>query len=419
MGAVLIVGVLVFVWFREYAQVGNQDIVQPGEKVVVSEVTSSAQPTSDVQQNETPVPDQPQPTPGQLGQLLNQESQEPVTYTIEEVVQNLQVPWSIVFTGSDRMLVAERPGTVRVVENGQLKPEPLIRFQEVSSTGEEGLMGMTLHPDYDQNSWIYACLAYPKDGQLVDKVVRLIDRQDSLELDQVILDDIPAARFHAGCRVAFGPDEKLYVTTGDAIDKNLAQDLESLAGKTLRLNDDGSVPTDNPFPNSYVFSYGHRNAQGLDWHPITGEMYQSEHGPSVFDGPAGGDEVNLVRAGQNFGWPVVSHERSREGMIDPLLVFTPAEAPGSGSFYTGSVFPQFVNSFLFGALKGEGIIAVSFSLEAPSQVLSYEKLDISVGRVRDVVTGPDGMIYFSTSNTDGRGDDRPGDDKIYRVVPAE
>lgn len=409
--AILAVAVLVYIWFSDYALLGSADeLLQPGEVVelqpsLVDQATSTANPST-------------QPTATPPGNLTAVVPTDPVSFQVESVVTGLTVPWDIVFTGPDRMLVPERTGAVLEVVAGQLQPDPLITFQEVATSGEAGLMGLVKGPDYDQTKYLYACVAYPKDGGLVDKVVRLIDLQDRIDLDQIILDDIPAARFHAGCRLAFGPDSKLYVTTGDATDGPLAQDPNSLAGKILRLNPDGSIPADNPTPGSYVYSLGHRNPQGLDWHPVSGALYATEHGPSVFDGPAGGDEVNHIVAGGNYGWPEVSHQESAPEFVDPLLVFTPAEAPGSGQFYTGNVFPQFTNQFLFGALRGEGIVAVELSSANPDQVLSYQKLDISVGRVRAVTTGPDGLIYFTTSNQDGRGESYPGDDQVYRLVPV-
>lgn len=344
---------------------------------------------------------------------------EEVEYKLEVFAENLFVPWSIVFTAPDRVLVTERNGKLRVIGNGLLLDEPIKVFNEVSAGGEEGLMGLTLHPDYESNHLIYLSMAYSKGDGIVVKVVRFKDEGDFLSGETVIIDNIPAARFHAGCRIRFGPDGKLYITTGDATTKELAQDASSLVGKVLRLNPDGSIPEDNPFKDSLVYTIGHRNSQGIDWHPVSGIMYSSEHGPSVFDGPAGGDEVNIILKGENYGWPLVSHERNEEGLVAPLLVFTPAVAPASGSFYNSDIFPQFQNNFFFGLLRGEGIMRAVFSEEDPSEVIFFERLDgIDVGRVRDVVQGPDGYIYFSTSNMDGRGTVRPGDDKIYRLVPV-
>jgi glucose/arabinose dehydrogenase len=338
---------------------------------------------------------------------------------VESFVSDLNVPWSIVFTSPERILVTERPGRVRVVENGRLLEEPLRVFTEVSNRSEEGLMGMTLDLNYAANSYIYLCLAYrATNGRVFDKVIRVIDSGDGLIDDLVIIDGIPAAANHAGCRLRFGPDEKLYISTGDASERNLSQDLTSLAGKILRINTDGSIPDDNPFPNSAVFSYGHRNPQGFDWNPISGALIATEHGPSGNDGPGGGDEVNLIQAGQNYGWPEVSHQQSKEGMINPLLVFTPAIAPASGMFYRSLVLSQLTNTFLFGMLRGEGIMQVFF--DEAGQVRDYQKLvEVEVGRVRDIVEGPDGFVYFTTSNRDGRGKARSGDDHIFRLSPTD
>ncbi|HWP42677.1 MAG TPA: PQQ-dependent sugar dehydrogenase, partial [Blastocatellia bacterium] len=239
---------------------------------------------------------------------------------------------------------------------------------------------------------------------------------------RVIIENIPAARFHAGTRLRFGPDGKLYITTGDAGQRQLAQRLDSLAGKTLRLNDDGTVPQDNPFAGREgarpeIWSYGHRNAQGLDWQPGTGLQFQTEHGPSGFDGPGGGDEVNIVERGMNYGWPVVHHQESREGMVSPILLYTPAVAPASGMFYRGSAFPEFRGNFFFGCLRGETIIRVALD---GRRVVSQERmLEGQYGRIREVAEGPDGAIYFSTSNRDGRGKPASDDDRIIRLIPVE
>ncbi|NLG06178.1 MAG: PQQ-dependent sugar dehydrogenase [Candidatus Pacebacteria bacterium] len=350
-----------------------------------------------------------------------------VDYELEVFATGLRVPWSMVFTSPNRLLLTERPGRIRLIENGVLSENPLHTFPEVLNTDEEGLMGIALDPQYEINQQLYVCIAYEKNFaepsasntiSSAVKVVRMTDAGTKLIDEQIIIDNIPVARFHAGCRLRFGPDNKLYISTGDASNKESAQDLNSLSGKILRVNADGSIPADNPFPNSAIFSYGHRNPQGFDWHPESGVLVATEHGPSGNDGPRGGDEVNIIEAGNNYGWPIVSHEKSQEGLINPLILFTPAEAPGSGMFYRGSVFPQFTNTFLFGVLRGEGIIQVVFDDNAVGKVVSYQKLpDINVGRVRDIVEAPDGTIYFSTSNTDGRGQVYEGDDHIYRLIP--
>ncbi len=334
---------------------------------------------------------------------------------VETVAGGLDTPWSLAFTSSDRILVTERPGRLRVIEGGLLRPEPLHIFDEVSETGEEGLMSLALHPQYAENRWLYVALAYPAAGNLWVKVVRFTDAGSRLSDPTVILDRIPAAKYHAGCAIAFGPDGKLYVTTGDATDRALAQDLRSLAGKILRLNDDGSIPSDNPFGTA-VWSYGHRNGQGIAWHPVTGALYASEHGPSVFDGPAGGDEVNLIERGKNYGWPLVSHEKRREGTEAPLLTFTPAEAPASLMAYSGRAYPAWQGNLFFGALRGEGLMRLELDLVDPGQLVRAEKLDlVRYGRIRFVGESPDGSIYFTTSNRDGRGTPAAEDDRVMRI----
>jgi glucose/arabinose dehydrogenase len=343
----------------------------------------------------------------------------PTGWEVESYAAELEVPWDMVFTVGLRMLVTERTGAIREINGGQLNPDPVYVFEDVAQVGgEAGLMGMTADPEYLTNRYIYVCYALPASGGLNNRIVRLVDGRRRIEFDRLILDNIPSARNHAGCRIRFGPDGKLYATIGDSLEPSLAQDPESLAGKILRMNPDGSIPEDNPTENSYVYSLGHRNPQGIAWHPVTGLLYSTEHGPSGFDGPGGGDEINLIEGGSNYGWPLVSHDETLEGTVPPLIQFTPAEAPASAAFYTSDVLPMFTNSFFFGALRGRGLVRVVFSNEDPREIVTLEKLVLDVGRVRTVIEGPDGLIYFSSSNQDGRGEPLPGDDHIYRIVPV-
>lgn len=349
------------------------------------------------------------------GQFSKQKPLE--SYKIEIVAQGLFVPWSIVFTDSSRILVTERNGNLRQIKDGVLIEKPLHIFKEVSSKAEEGLMGLTLDPDYSSNLYIYISYAHEKDGDLFVKILKFKDNLEFLSDEKLIIDNIPAARYHAGCRLRFGPDNKLYITTGDATDREKAQELDRLEGKILRLNSNGSVPEDNPFPNSPIWSYGHRNPQGIDWYPGTDILFSTEHGPSGFDGPGGGDEVNVIYKGKNYGWPIVHHNEHKDGMEDPVLEFTPAVAPASGMFYKSGVIESFKNNFFFGCLRGERIIRVVVDENNPANVISFEKLkDVDFGRIRDIAEGFDGAIYFSTSNRDGRGSVRDGDDKIYRLM---
>ncbi len=345
------------------------------------------------------------------------EDEEVKGIVIEKVAENLFVPWSLVFIEENNILFTERNGAIRQIKDGSLVRSPLYEFDDVSTNSEEGLMGMVLDPDFESNKYMYVCLAYPSGGELFDKVVRLTFDAGEIKEDKTILDRIPAAQFHAGCRLRFGPDQKLYITTGDATDKNIAQDRSSLGGKILRINSDGSIPEDNPFQGSPIYSLGHRNPQGIDWDPVSGTLFSTEHGPSVFDGPAGGDEINIIKKGENYGWPTVSHEKSKVGLVSPLEVFTPAIAPASGMFYTEDLLPQFKNHFLVGLLRGEGILDVELS-EDRASITSYEKIpEVSFGRIREVAQSPEGHIYFSTSNRDGRGSVNEGDDAIYKISP--
>ena len=362
------------------------------------------------------------PPPGKGTGEVENSQQANVNFKVEKVVGGLKVPWSIVWTPDGRMIFTERPGNVRVFENGALRPQPLHKVEDVEPTGESGLMGLALHPQFSSNHFLYISYAYAAAGDVRVRVVRLRESANGVDDRKVIIENIPAAQFHAGCRLRFGPDGKLFITTGDATDRQLAQRLESLAGKTLRLNDDGSVPADNPFVGQQnarpeIWSYGHRNAQGIDFQPDTNFMFQTEHGPSGFDGPFGGDEVNFVEKGKNYGWPLIHHTATRAGLESPLLEYTPACAPASGAFYRGSAFPQFKNNFFFGCLSGERIIRVV--LDKQRVVSQEDLLSGKYGRIRDVAEGPDGFLYFSTSNNDGRGKPTSDDDRILRLVPVK
>ena len=343
------------------------------------------------------------------------------SFKVETVIPNLEVVWSIVWAPDGRMFFTERPGRVRVFENGKLRPQPVFVVPDVEPRGESGLMSLALHPQFASNHFLYLSYAYNSNGQQV-RVVRYRETPNGFVDRKVIIESVPAAQFHAGCRLRFGPDGKLYITTGDATDRQIAQQLNSLGGKILRLNDDGTVPGDNPFlgrPDARpeIWAYGSRNSQGIDFQPGTNLLWETEHGPSGFDGPGGGDEVNIIERGKNYGWPAIHHRATREGMESPILEYTPACAPGSGTFYRGSQFPQFKGNFFFGCLRGERIIRV---VASGRQVVSQENLlEGKYGRIRDIAEGPDGFIYFSTSNRDGRGSPASDDDRILRLVPVK
>ncbi len=348
-------------------------------------------------------------------------------FKIEMVAENLEVPWSIAFAPDGRIFFTERPGRVRVIENGKLKEKPIHVFADVELDGETGLMGMALHPDFSENRLMYFAYVYDtNDGKKV-RVMRFKETGETLTEAKTIIENISAAQYHAGMRLSFSPaDNKLYITTGDATKQKLAQDLSSLNGKTLRLNDDGSVPEDNPFVGQKdaqpeIFSYGHRNAQGIAWQPETNLMFQTEHGPSWIDGVSwfkkrsGGDEVNIIERGKNYGWDKISHMMRKEGMETPLIEYSPAVAPASAAFYRGDAFPAFKGNLFFGALKSQAIVRLV--IEDRKITAQEFLLKKQFGRIREVAVSPEGFIYFSTSNKDGRGNAAKTDDRILRIVP--
>lgn len=343
-------------------------------------------------------------------------------FRLETVASGLEIPWGFAWLPNNDLLFTERKGRVRIIEKGKLRAEAVFIVPDVEPSGESGLMDVTLHPQFGKNAYIYLAYSYNKDGKKV-KVVRFKFTDGKFTEPKIIVDDVPGAPNHAGMRCRFGPDGKLYITTGDSTDWNLAQKLDSLAGKTLRVNDDGTIPSDNPFLKSpgarpEIWTIGNRNAQGIAWQPGSDLLFETEHGPSYFEGRGGGgDEVNILEAGKNYGWPEIHHTETRDGMVSPLLEYSPSCAPGSAMFYTGSAFPAFKGNFFFGCLAGRRIIRVV--LDGRKVVSQENLLEGLVGRIREMEQGPDGYIYFSTSNRDGRGSPATDDDRIMRIVPAK
>jgi glucose/arabinose dehydrogenase len=367
-------------------------------------------------------------------------------YTVEVVASGLQVPWDLAWDHTGRMLITERTGKIRVVKDGKLLDESLFTVDDIRTGGEIGLMGMCLHPDFKNNGYIYVAYGHrgatPTEADV--RVMRLKEANGKVSVDKVILTGLPAAPAavrknnsgkestsgsnHAGCSVRFGPDGKLYISMGERFEGKLAQDMNSLGGKILRVNDDGSIPKDNPFVGKEgvrgeIWAYGVRNPQGIDWQPGTGKMFESEHGPSGEKG-ANQDEFNFIEKGKNYGWPVISGDETKEGMVSPLINWTPAVAPASCKFYNGDKFPAWKGKVLVGALGGlrgpkdrtPGIIVITLDGE---KVASQERIATEFGRIRNVNVGPDGFVYFTTSNKDGRGQADPADDRVMRLVPSK
>jgi glucose/arabinose dehydrogenase len=335
-----------------------------------------------------------------------------VRFQVETVATGLEIPWSMAFMPDGRLFVTERPGRVRILDLAARTSTLALTLDDVFAQGEAGLLGVALDPDFSQNRLVYLHYAARASGSgSVSRVVRYREAGGTLGERAVLLDNIPAATIHDGGRLRFGPDRLLYVTAGDANNTALPQDLASTAGKILRLNANGTTAPGNPF-GSPVYSYGHRNPQGLDWHPATGDLWASEHGAS------GNDEINVIDSGANYGWPRIEGAQSMPGMRTPIVFFNPAIAPSGASFYRGQRFPRFVNNLFVGALRGTHVLRLT--LDGSSRRVSAQErlLEGRFGRIRDVVSGPDGYLYFCTSNRDGRGSPTSGDDRIARLVPV-
>lgn len=347
------------------------------------------------------------PTSSQLPQV-DQSGAEP-----HVVAEGLEIPWEVRIFSSGAptqnsaisevagILVTERPGVLRRLgANAQS-----FEIAGVAHEGEGGLLGLALHPDFSSSPLIYLYFTARADGKLINRVMRYQILEDKLINETLIIDNIPAGSRHNGGRIEFGPDGLLYITTGDSGQEDLAQDVNSLAGKILRLRDDGSAPADNPFGNS-VYSYGHRNPQGLAWDD-KGQLWSTEHGRS---GAASGfDEINLIKPGANYGWPHIEGDESRPGMQRPVIHSGPDEtwAPAGIAYADGSLW--------FSGLRGQSLYQAKIGDD--NALTLFAHLRQVYGRLRAVVLGTDGLLYISTSNTDGRGNPRSGDDRIIKILP--
>jgi glucose/arabinose dehydrogenase len=309
----------------------------------------------------------------------------------EIIAENLNTPWAIDFLPDDRMIFTERNGQVSILENGSVKS---IGNINVVQMGESGLLGIAVDPEFNTNEFVYLYYTSQSGNRLSRFTLN-----EKLENETILIDNIPSGQIHNGGRIKFGPDGKLYVTTGEANNRLLAQEINSTGGKILRINKDGTVPSDNPFGN-YVYSYGHRDPQGITWNPITKEMYSSEHGATQ------NDEINIIVKGGNYGWPIYQGNESAPGYIKPLIVYTDFTiAPSGTAYYNGDLYVA--------GLRGSQLRKISLSADGKS-VTREEALLTNLGRIREVVLHK-GYLYISTSNRDGRGIPQSGDDKIIRI----
>lgn len=339
---------------------------------------------------------------------------------VEVWIEGLEIPWSLIFLPDGRALVSERPGRIRLIKDGKIQKEPYAVIENVLHIGEGGLMGLAIHPDFHHKPYIYAMHTYRKDDSIFNRVIRLKDFKTYGRFDRVIIDNIPGGRLHNGGRISFGPDRMLYITTGEVFDADIAQDLKSLGGKILRITPEGEIPADNPFKDSPIYSYGHRNPQGIAWHPETRDLFSSEHGPSGEFLRFGNDKINVIKKAGNYGWPKVIGIKKKKPYIDPLILWEKTTPPSGMTFYTGDILPHLKGGLFVATLRSESLIRIRIKKELDIyRVLKVEIwFEDKYGRLRDVVQGPDGLLYFLTNNRDGRGRPGQGDDRIYRIMPV-
>jgi glucose/arabinose dehydrogenase len=340
---------------------------------------------------------------------------------VETLVSGLTTPWDLAWGPDGMIWVSERGGRISRVNASNGQRTTAGQVPSISESGESGLMGITFHPDFASQPFVYAVHSYLQNGALRNRLVRMRWDGQSLGAPEILLANIPASSIHDGSRLAVGPDRLLYMTMGDASNADLAQDKSSLSGKVLRLTLTGQPAPGNPFGTA-IYSFGHRNPQGLVFHPTSGALYSTEHGPSD------NDEVNIVIAGRNYGWPTVhgacdddvGSERAfcqANNVVEPLATWTPTIAPSGADIYVADLIPQWKGNLLFTSLNGRALYRLTLSADGQRVTAKETLFQGQFGRLRDVLVGPDGSVYLATSNRDGRGSPSADDDRILRVRP--
>jgi glucose/arabinose dehydrogenase len=350
-------------------------------------------------------------------------------YRLATVVDALVQPWAIAFVPGGDMLITERPGRLRIVRNGKLLPQPVDGVPPVFHSSQGGLLEVALHPNFASNRLLYLTFSKPgpTDAEATTVLVRGRFENDRLTGVQQIFQSVSQGRNHFGGKIAFDKAGYLWLTLGDRqvppegnLEAHPAQDLSNHHGKMIRLHDDGRVPADNPFvgragAKPEIWSYGHRNIQGIAIHPETGDVWATEHGPQ------GGDELNLILPGRNYGWPVIGfgvnyttglaiHSGThRDGMEQPRQIWVPSIGISGAMFYTGDRFPQWRGNLFLGGMAGQQLVRLTLQGQ---RVASEETLVPQMGRIRDVRQGPDGLIYLVTDDREGKAT------PVYRVEPV-
>jgi len=340
-------------------------------------------------------PDDPIPLPELPSENLQNQS-------VEILVEGLENPRSLAFT-DDKIFVTEKDGRIRVVYQDKLLDEPLATLRP-ADVFDGGLLGITTHPNFEENHFLYVFFTYEENDMLWNKILKITESNNKLKDAITIFDKIPGSVFTNGGFLKFGPNGKLFVGTGTVSDaSHLPQDLDSLAGKILRLNDDGTIPEDNPFPDSPIYSLGFRNPQGIAWDEA-GDLYVVDLGPEK------NDEINLIKSGMNYGWPE-QECLGNEKFEAAVMCYDPGIEPGGILFYSGDTI-HLENSFVMASLRASNL----YQLDLNDGLKSQKSILSGVGRVRDVVQGSDGSLYIITSNTDGKGFPDRMDDKLLRII---